>query len=187
MAANRRRSTTAYRTYGSVAYAPTYDGSAVRAPRREEELQRAPAPYPRRREQVRKQERPKVQVRQAGAVAPFSVVGFLIVAFLATMLMTSYARLTMANDEMVKLRSELSTLKSDYAALTAQYEKVFDLASIQEAVGDTMVRPTGDQVVYIDLSEPDTVTVYQNTIPSPLFSLLGRVGNLFGGIIEYFR
>lgn len=187
MAANRRRNTTAYRTYGSVAYAPAYDGSAVRAPRREEELQRSPAPYPRRREQVRKQERPKVQVRQAGAVAPLSVVGFLVVAFLAAMLMTSYARLTMANDEMVKLRNELSDLKSECSTLTAQYEKVFDLATIQEAVGDAMVRPTSDQVVYIDLSEPDTVTIYEDAALSPLLSLLGGAGDLFGGIIEYFR
>ena len=41
MAKYRRRNTIAYSTYGSVAYAPTYDGSAVRAPRREEELYRA--------------------------------------------------------------------------------------------------------------------------------------------------
>ena len=52
MAKYRRRNTTTYSTYGSVAYAPAYDGSAVRAPRREEELQRAPAPYPKRRQQV---------------------------------------------------------------------------------------------------------------------------------------
>ena len=187
MAANRRRTTTAYRTYGSVAYAPAYDGSAVRTPRREEELQRSPAPYPRRREQVRKHERPKVQIRQAGAVAPFAVIGFFAVAIFAALLVTSYAQLTVANDEMVSLRRELSTLKSDHATLTAQYERVFDLATIQAAVGDTMVRPNGGQVVYIDLSEPDTVTVYQDAAPSPLRSLLGGVGDLFGGIVEYFR
>lgn len=187
MAANRRRSTTAYRTYGSVAYAPAYDGSAVRAPRREEELQRSPAPYPKRREQVRKHERPKVQVRQAGAVAPFAVIGFLAVALFAAMLVTSYAQLTVANDEMVRLRRELSDLKSYNTSLTAQYEKVFDLATIQAAVGDTMVQPTADQVVYIDLSDPDTVTVYRDAAPSFLLSLLGGVGDLFDGIIEYFR
>ena len=187
MATNRRRNTNAYRTYGSVAYAPAYDGSAVRAPRREEELQRSPAPYPRRREQVRRQERPKVQIRQAGAVAPFAVIGFLAVALFAAMLVTSYAQLTVANDEMVALRNELAALKSDNAALAAQYEKVFDLSTIQAAVGDTMVRPTADQVVYIDLSEPDTVTIYEDTAPSPLLSLLGGVGDLFGGVIEYFR
>lgn len=187
MAANRRRSTTTYNTYGSMAYAPAYDGSAVRAPRREEELQRSPAPYRRRREQVRRHERPKVQVRQAGAVAPLAVIGFLAVALFAAMLVASYVQLTVSNDEMVALRRELSTLKSDYDSLTAQYEKVFDLATIQEVVGDTMVRPTGDQVVYIDLSEPDTVTVYQDAAPSPLRSLLDGMGDLFGGILEYFR
>jgi phenylalanyl-tRNA synthetase beta chain len=42
--AARRRNTTTYNTYGSVAYAPAYDGSAVRVPRREEELQHRPQP-----------------------------------------------------------------------------------------------------------------------------------------------
>ena len=187
MATHRRRTTTAYSTYGSVAYAPAYDGTAVRAPRREEELRRAPAPYPRRREQVRRHERTQVEVRQAGAVAPFAVVGFLAVAIFAVMLVISYAQLTVANDEMVSLRRELTQLKSDNVTLTAQYEKVFDMASIQAAVGETMVRPTSDQVVYIDLSAPDTVTVYQETGPSPLRSLLDGAGDIFGSIIEYFR
>lgn len=187
MANYRRRNTTAYSTYGSVAYAPAYDGTAVRAPRKEEELRRAPKPYPNRKQQVRKRERAKVSVRQAGAVAPFAVVGFLAVAIFAAMLITSYAQLTVANDQMVALRSELNQLKSDNATLTAQYEKVFDLASIQEAVGDTMVRPTNDQVVYIDLSEPDTVTVYKEAGPSPLRSLLDGIGGVFGSILEYFR
>ena len=79
MAKYRRRNTTAYSTYGSVAYAPAYDGSAVRAPRRGEELRRAPAPLPKRRIQVRKRERARAEVRPAGAVAPFAVVGFLAV------------------------------------------------------------------------------------------------------------
>lgn len=187
MANYRRRNTTAYSTYGSVAYAPAYDGTAVRAPRKEEELRRAPKPYPNRKQQVRKRERAKVSVRQAGAVAPFAVVGFLAVAIFAAMLITSYAQLTVANDQMVALRSELNQLKSDNATLTAQYEKVFDLASIQEAVGDTMVRPTNDQVVYIDLSEPDTVTVYKEAGPSPLRSLLDGIVGVFGSILEYFR
>ena len=66
MAAYRRRSTTTYNTYGSVAYAPAYDGSAVRVPRRQEEVYQ-PAPRPRQRPQVRKRAlvRTQAQVRQA--------------------------------------------------------------------------------------------------------------------------
>ncbi len=188
MAAHRRRSTTTYGTFGSVAYAPAYEGNTVRAPRREEELRRAPAPRPRERQQVRRHERTKVQVRQAGQVAPFAVVGFLAVALFAAMLVTSYVQLTMANDEMVSLSQELSELQAEHVTLSAQYEKVFDLATIQEAVGDTMVRPTSEQVVYIDLSAPDTVTVYEeDTFGSGAKDLFQGAQEVIESIIEYFR
>lgn len=185
MAVNRRRRTTGYSTYGSVAYAPTYDGNAARVPRREEELRRAPAPQPKK--PVRRHERAQVEVRQAGAVAPFAVVGFLAVAVFAVMLVTSYAQLTVANDELVSLRRQLTNLEAENTVLSAQYERVFDLATIQAAVGDTMVRPTSEQVVYIDLSAPDTVTVFQGEGASGLKSILQGVGDILDGIIEYFR
>lgn len=185
MAVNRRRRTTGYSTYGSVAYAPTYDGNAARVPRREEELRRAPAPQPKK--PVRRHERAQVEVRQAGAVAPFAVVGFLAVAVFAVMLVTSYAQLTVANDELVSLRRQLTNLEAENTVLSAQYERVFDLATIQAAVGDTMVRPTNEQMVYIDLSEPDTVTVYPGNRAGGLEDLIQGLQDLFGGIIEYFR
>ena len=185
MAVNRRRRTTGYSTYGSVAYAPTYDGNAARVPRREEELRRAPAPQPKK--PVRRHERAQVEVRQAGAVAPFALVGFLAVAVFDVMLVTSYAQLTVANDELVSLRRQLTNLEAENTVLSAQYERVFDLATIQAAVGDTMVRPTNEQVVYIDLSAPDTVTVFQGEGASGLKSILQGVGDILDGIIEYFR
>ena len=184
MAANRRRTTTAYSTYGSAAYSPLYDGNAVRVPRREEEY--IPVPQPKRREQVRRHERARVEVRQG--VAPFAVVGFLAVAVFAVMLITSYAQLTVANDEMVSLRRELSQLKEENVTLSAQYEKVFDLATVQKAVEDTMVRPTGDQVVYIDLSEPDTVIVFEEEKGmSGLQTIADGIESIFASITEYFR
>ena len=186
MANYRRRNTTAYSTHGSVAYAPVYEGNTARVPRREEELQRVP--QPKRRQQIQQHERARVEVRQAGHVAPFAVVGFLAVAVFAVMLVTSYVRLTVANDEMVSLRKELDNLQSQNSILTAQYEKVFDLATIQAAVGDTMVRPTNDQVVYIDLSAPDTVTVYQEEQGNAgLQSMIDGAMDVLSGIVEYFR
>lgn len=189
MATNRRRATTVYSTYGSVAYAPAYDGSAVRAPRREEEPYQ-PAPRPRQREHVRRKAlvRTQVQVREAGQVAPFAVVGFLAVALFAVMLVMSYAQLTVVNGEMVSLRNELSDLQSENAVLTAQYEKVFDMESLEAAVGDTMVRPTSDQVMYIDLSAPDAVTVYgEERAERGILGALEGLGQVLGGIVEYFR
>ena len=175
--AARRRSTTVYNTYGSVAYAPAYDGSAVRAPRREEELQRRP--QPKTREHVRRKQltRTQVQVREAGQVAPFAVVGFI----------TSFAQFTALNGEVVSLQNQLTTLQTENATLSAQYEKVFDMETIQAAVGESMVRPTSDQVEYIDLSEPDTVVVYGEEAQGGPLGALKSLGQMIGEILEYFR
>ena len=186
--ATRRRTTTGYDTYGSVAYAPVYSGSAVRAPRREEELQRPPQPRTREHTRRRTLTRTRVQVREAGQVAPFAVVGFLAVVAFAVLLLVSYVQYTQLSDEMVSLRSQMDALKSENAILSTQYEKMFDMETIQEAVGDTMVRPSQEQVVYIDLSEPDTVTVYQSeSAGSALRSILDDLTQVLGGVIEYFR
>ena len=186
--AARRRNTTAYHTYGSVAYAPAYDGSAVRVPRREEELQRVPQPRTRERARQKELTRTQVQVREAGQVAPFAVVGFVAVAVFAALLLLSYVQYTVLSSEMVSLRSEMSSLQKENATLSAQYEKVFDMDTIQAAVGDTMVRPTNDQVVYIDLSEPDTVVVYgQESGENSLVNAVKELGAALGEFIEYFR
>ena len=181
--ATRRRFTTRYDSYGSVAYAPVYEGNTVRAPRREQEEDLHRAPQPRRRPLQRTQ----VEVRQAGTVAPFAVIGFLAVAIFAAMLLASHARCTVLNAEVVQLRGELSTLQSENAKLTARYEQVFDMDKIQAAVGDTMVRPAGSQAVYLDLSEPDTVVVYNAAGNTRFTDALDSVKETLGELIEYFR
>jgi len=175
-----------YGTYGSVAYAPVYDGSAVRAPRQGEAARRRQAVRERRQE--RALTRAQVQVRQAGQVAVFAVVGFLAAAVFAALLLLSHVQLTVANGETARLRADLEALQAEHATLTAEYEKLFDLETIEAAVGDTMVRPTGDQVVYIDLSAPDTVEVYgQEPLYTGPLGALQSIGEVVSGIFEYFR
>lgn len=183
--AERRRASTQYHTYGSVAYAPAYDGSAVRVPRREEDVRYAPRP--RHQEQERALTRTQAQVRPAGAVAPFAVIGFLAVGIFAALLLYSYAQFAVINDRVVTARGDLNSLQTEYAALSAQYEQAFDVQHIQDTVGDEMVRPSQDQVVYLDLSEPDAVTVYQQSGSGGLTGLLAKLGALAGDVIEYFR
>ena len=184
MATRRHSQLSSYRTYGSVAYAPAYDGTAVRAPRREEVLRPKPRVRPRERVLTRTQ----VQVREAGQVAPFAVVGFIAVAVFAALLITSFAQFTALNGEVVSLQNQLTTLQTENATLSAQYEKVFDMETIQAAVGESMVRPTSDQVEYIDLSEPDTVVVYgEQEASGGIVGALKAVGTVLGEMIEYFR
>lgn len=186
--ATRRHKQNLYDTYGSVAYAPAYDGSAVRAPRREEEQRRAPRPQTRERKRARELTRRQAQVREAGQVAPFAVAGFLAVTIFAVLLLGSYARLTVEYGEVVNLRNELSALQAESATLNAQYEKVFDMEKLQNEVGDTMIRPTNDQVIYIDLSEPDTVEVFDGRGDGNfLTDAIQEIGDMLNRVIEYFR
>lgn len=184
MAARRRRQPVSYRTYGSVAYAPAYDGSAVRAPGREEVLQ----PKPRVRPKERTLTRTQVQVRPAGQVSLFAVLGFLVVGIFAGLLLFSYSQYTVVADQVVSLRQELDELQTENATLTAEYEKVFDMASIQAAVGETMVRPSAGQIQYIDLSEPDSVELYgEESGGTGVMGVLEGIKDVVSDVIEYFR
>ena len=168
--ASRHRSNSTYRTYGSVAYAPAYDGSAVRAPGRESTLQ------------------PRPKVREAGEVSPFAVIGFAAVGVFAALLMFSYAQFVVANDAVVTLRNDLKTLQAENVTLSARYEQVFDMERIQAAVGDTMVRPTEEQIVYLDLSEPDSVVLYgEEETASGVRGALQGLKNIVRELTEYFR
>ena len=139
-----------YTNYSRVPY-DAYDGSAARQLQREEVLRPRPMVRPRERAVVR----PRVRVREAGLVSPFAVVGFLAVGVFAVLLTT-------ISQQVVELRSEMTALQSEEAKLRTAYELSYDLSSIEETMtaSGAMVRPQNGQVVYVDLSEPDTVTFF---------------------------
>ncbi len=181
MAARQRMTT--YRTNGSVAYAPVYEGNVVRNPRRQEEQHSVPKRAPKRRPV----ERPQVEVRQAGHVAPFAVVGFLAVGVFAALLLLSYLQLHMVSDSVVSLRGQLGELQAQHASLSAQYEQVFDTEHLEAAVGATMIRPTADQITYIDMSQPDSVVLHAGS--SAMAGAAGAIHaaqDVFSSLVEYF-
>lgn len=145
-----------YKTYGSVAYAP----DKIDAPRKARQPQSPGHARPERRPTQRPLTRKRVEVREAGAISLDAIVGFLCAGALAAMVMNGYAQLTTSSDQVVQLRQELQKLEAEKQLLSAQYEKHFDIQRIEETLGNEMMRPTSDQVVYIDLSQPDVVTVF---------------------------
>ena len=160
MAAVAQRRTSRYEVYGNVAYDPVWEGGAVAAPA--PERQEVLRPRPNVRPKERTLARPHVQVREAGKVSPFAVVGFFSIAVMAVLVLMCCVRLTILNDESVHLRNQLSDLQAEEADLLARYELAYDLQAIEAELlsSGTMVRPTSDQMVVLDLSEPDNVVVY---------------------------
>ena len=171
-----------FQTYGNVAYDPAWGAGAIPAPQREEVLR----PRPRVRPKERTLARPRIRVREAGKVSPFAVVGFLSVGVFAALLLMCSVELTVASDEIVSLRSELSELHEQESKLLAQYELAYDLQSIeaQLTADGTMVKPNSSQMVVRDLSEPDSVVVYgqQETAAG----LVEQVKSFFTQAASYF-
>ena len=132
---------------------------------RERELRHA-GELPRRREAA--QEAPKVIV-------------------MAVLILGSYIQLTMLSSETVKLQSELAELETENVRLTAQYEQIFDMASVKEAAEQAgMGKPSSSQITYIDLSDGDSAVVYQKEDPSVLDKLLASLNHGIYAVVEYF-
>ena len=158
---------------------------------RERELRHA-GEAPRHQEQVRQQPKvhaaPKVLVRERQQVSLFSLLGFAAVAGLAVLVLMSYIQLTALASDTVALKKQLSTLETEHAALTAQYEQMFDLTTVREAAEAAgMTKPSTSQICYLDMAGGDSAIVYQQEEPSVLSSVLTSLNHGVYAVVEYFK
>lgn len=160
---------------------------------RERELRHAgEAPRHQEQEQVRQQPKvhaaPKVLVRERQQVSLFSLLGFAAVAGLAVLVLMSYIQLTALASDTVALKKQLSTLETEHAALTAQYEQMFDLTTVREAAEAAgMTKPSASQICYLDMAGGDSAIVYQQEEPSVLSSVLTSLNHGVYAVVEYFK
>lgn len=187
MATMTRRRTSA--TYGNVAYDLDYMGN-VAVERGTSERVYQPQPKVRPRKRIRARTRTKVQVREQERVSVFAVTGFVAVAIVAVVVLLSYIQLYDVNSQVVSLRSELSTLKTEEAKLSAQYQMEFDLQELEESLlsSGSMIQPKSNQIIYMDLSEPDNVIIYSNEQEDGVIAqFFQQAQELLGDLVEFFR
>lgn len=160
---------------------------------RERELNHA-GELPRRREielevpktRTKAKAEPKVQVRERQQVSLFSVAGFAAVLCMAVLVLMSYIQLTVLSADTVTLKGQLAMLETEQVRLTAQYEQMFDLATVQEAAEAAgMVKPGTSQISYIDLSVGDNAVVYRQEDPSALNRVLTSLHRGAASVVEY--
>lgn len=118
--------------------------------------------------------------------APALVGAILLVAAVVVLILVSYAQLVMVNDELVELRSELSTLESEETKLMSQYELAYDLQEIETQMlsSGKMNKVKSWQTYTLELSEPDSVEYYNASDRAE--RLAAFVGELANGVKEYF-
>lgn len=177
MAARKPNKQTRYRTYGSAAYQPEYDGTAVR-PARRQPVQPQPRPQVRPRRNVIR--RPQILIREAGAFSPLALMGMVIICVCATMLLVANARLMVIKDQTVKQTAVLRTLRDEQNSLLAQRELLYDLDAIeaQLTADGSMVKPQSSQITYLNAVERDSVVVFREQ-ERGLDALTAGLKNLF--------
>jgi len=174
---NRKR----YDPYRNISYA--YDGSAARVLEPEESSRPAAYAPPRERPAAR----PKVRVREAGAVSLFAVCGFAAVAVMAVLILMSYVQLASISSQVVALESQMTQLKSEEAILRSRYEQAYDLSAIESALtaNGSMSRPQAGQMIYVNMTEPDSVEVYGSG-ETKGGSFLDAVREIVDNVLSYF-
>ena len=147
------------------------------------ELRREEAAAPKVR--TRAAERPLVRQRQR--VSWVSVTGFAAVVVMAVMVLFCYVQLTQISSQVVALKKQLDVLEVDNAALTVQYQQMYDLSTVKEvAEAAGMAKPRASQIYYVDLSSGDSAVVYQQEDPGVLSTAAAHISEGFSALLEYF-
>ena len=172
-------------TYGNVAYDLNYQRNVVPVPDVGEPSRQ---PQPRKhtrtgtRQRRRVMTRPKVKLRPREAVTPTAVVGFALAAVMAVLVLFSYVKLNNVYASTVALQNQLTTLQTEENTLKAEYEEVFNQDVLSKAVkkAGNLKPVTSDQIVYVELSDPDNIVVYEQEEKS------GGIAAFFQSVRDFF-
>jgi cell division protein FtsL len=152
-----------------------------------EALEREPVAYP--RPIARPRERAKAAKRTAAkphTVSAATVVGFLIVAVLMCCIVLNYMRVNELSIELSQLQTEYNRLRTEAAMLRVEHEKKFNDKRIGELAAEMgMSRPSKDQIIYVDMSQPDKGIVLVESKSKSDF--LNGIKTFFFAAIDFFR
>ena len=89
----------------------------------------------------------RVQTRERQKLSVLTVLGFGAAAALAVLVLMSYIQLMGISNSVVSLKSQLEDLETENVTLTTQYERMYDLSTVQEAAEAAgMSKPSGSQI-----------------------------------------
>lgn len=171
--------------FGSLAY--DFDNPELY---REEYSTAQPAARPKARPQTavrtRVHTRAKTAVHTRQSLAPASVLGMFVAAFLAVVAILAQAQMVGISSQSVKLQSQLAELEEQQSKLRIAYESAFNMAEIEDYATHIlgMQKPRADQIFYIDTSSPDKAVVVAQGGND---GFVDRVSDYLSGALEYFR
>ncbi|MBR3569374.1 MAG: hypothetical protein IKN96_01030 [Oscillibacter sp.] len=138
-------------------------------------------------ERRRRKARATAGRRAAVHVSLPAILGVVAALAVALLVLMNCIELTRLSTETVQLKSELQSLENENAKLNAEYKRMFDRETVQQAAEDAgMSMPAASQVSYVDLSDGDTVVVYQEEESGVLSQWAASALHGFEAIKEFF-
>ena len=138
-------------------------------------------------ERRRRKARAMAGRRAAVHVSLPAILGVVVALAVAMLVLMNCIELTRLSTETVQLKSELQSLETEHAKLNAEYEQMFDRATVKEAAEAAgMSVPAASQVSYVDLSDGDTVVVYEEEDSTVLNRLMVSAFHGFEAMKEFF-
>lgn len=154
---------------------------------RERELLHAGEAPPKQKQAAKIRSAVRVRLRERQYVSKFAVLGAAAIGVLAVLILMSYVQLTMLSSQMVDLQGQLQELETDNVVLTAQYEQMFDMATVKEAAEAAgMRKPSSGQLFHLDMSGGDRAVAYDKEQPNLLRRLFAALNHGVYAVVEYF-
>ena len=135
-------------------------------------------------EQLRPQKRQRVKVK--AAVAPFSVIGMMVVACMLILVVFGYVQLYEATERVSSLQSELTSLQQEQVVLESLYEGGIDLDYIEQRAAELGLGvPSREQTVYLNLSGDDRAEIYEVEKTNLFQRIIQAIESSASGLVEY--
>ena len=130
------------------------------------------------------QKRQKVKAK--AAVAPFAVIGLMVIACMLILVVFGYVQLYEATERVSSLKTELSSLQQEQVILESLYESSIDLDYIELRAAELgLGLPTKNQTVYLNLSGSDRAEIYHTEKSNIFQRILQAIEASAGGLVEY--
>lgn len=169
--------------YGSLAYdygrAGTYREKMDRPVERQVIIPAAP--------RIREQAAAAARVKTKQGIAPLAMIGYACAAILVVFSLMAKIQLTTVTNSSAQLESQLSDFNVAQNRILINYEKAFNLTSIEEFATTElgMQRPREEQVFYLESTVPDKAVIINSGDNKVGFG--DRVFDSLASIAEYFK
>ncbi len=133
--------------------------------------------------------KPAERVRRVKAtmrISPFTVIGLLVTAFMAVLVVFGYVGLYEASAEITAAENRIEDLQDEQAKLKSVYEDKFDLPAVeQQATELGMIYPKTSQVVYVNLDGTDRAEITPAQSSNPIAVVYYAIRDSVKGFVEY--